>query len=67
MDPPLDAPYEPDEIAAKAGATITPDGLGGDAALRLFADVIAPGVVSSDHPRYLAFIPTAPTEAATPR
>jgi glutamate/tyrosine decarboxylase-like PLP-dependent enzyme len=65
MDPPLDAPYTPDEILAKAGATITPDGLGGDAALRLFADVIAPGVVSSDHPRYLAFIPTAPTEAAT--
>ncbi len=65
MDPPLDAPYEPDEIAAKAGATITPEGLGGEAALRLFADVIAPGVVSSDHPRYLAFIPTAPTEAAT--
>jgi L-2,4-diaminobutyrate decarboxylase len=65
MDPPLDAPYAPEELAAKAGATITPDGLGGEAALRLFADVIAPGVVSSDHPRYLAFIPTAPTEAAT--
>jgi glutamate/tyrosine decarboxylase-like PLP-dependent enzyme len=65
MDPPLDAPYTPDEIAGKAGATITADGLGGEAALRLFADVIAPGVVSSDHPRYLAFIPTAPTEAAT--
>jgi L-2,4-diaminobutyrate decarboxylase len=65
MDPPLDAPYTPAEIAGKAGATITRDGLGGEAALRLFADVIAPGVVSSDHPRYLAFIPTAPTEAAT--
>jgi len=65
MDPPLDAPYTPDEILAKAGATITADGLGGDAALRLFTDVIAPGVVSSDHPRYLAFIPTAPTEAST--
>jgi len=65
MDPPLDAPYTPDEILAKAGATITADGLGGDAALQLFTDVIAPGVVSSDHPRYLAFIPTAPTEAST--
>ncbi len=65
MDPPLDAPYTPDEIREKAGVTITTDGLGGEAALRLFADVIAPGVVSSDHPRYLAFIPTAPTEAAT--
>ncbi len=65
MDPPLDGPWEPDEIAARAGRTITEDGLGGEAALRMFTDVIAPGVVSSDHPRYLAFIPTAPTEAST--
>jgi glutamate/tyrosine decarboxylase-like PLP-dependent enzyme len=65
MDPPLDGPWEPDEIAARAGRTITEEGLGGDAALRVFTDVIAPGVVSSDHPRYLAFIPTAPTEAST--
>ena len=65
MDPPLDAPYTPDEILAKAGATVTECGLGGEAALRLFTDVIAPGVVSSDHPRYLSFIPTAPTEAST--
>jgi glutamate/tyrosine decarboxylase-like PLP-dependent enzyme len=65
MDPPLDGPYEPAEIAARAGRTITEDGLGGEAALRVFTDVIAPGVVSSDHPRYLAFIPTAPTEAST--
>ncbi|MCU0506074.1 MAG: pyridoxal-dependent decarboxylase [Chloroflexi bacterium] len=65
MDPPLDGPYEPAEIAARAGRTITEDGMGGDAALRVFTDVIAPGVVSSDHPRYLAFIPTAPTEAST--
>ena len=65
MDPPLDAPYTPGELAARAGGTITAGGLGGDEALRLFADVIAPGVVSSDHPRYLAFIPNAPTEAST--
>ncbi len=65
MDPPLDGPYQPDEIAARAGRTITEEGLGGEAALRVFTDVIAPGVVSSDHPRYLAFIPTAPTEAST--
>ncbi len=65
MDPPLDGPYAPEEIAARAGRTITEEGLGGEDALRLFTDVIAPGVVSSDHPRYLAFIPTAPTEAST--
>ena len=34
-------------------------------AFELFRDVLAPACISSDHPRYLAFVPTAPSEAAT--
>ena len=65
MDPPtLDAPCSPEELAAKAGRTITADGLGGDEALRLFTDILAPACISIDHPKFLAFVP-APTEAAT--
>jgi glutamate/tyrosine decarboxylase-like PLP-dependent enzyme len=62
---PLDGPRTPAELTQTAGATITELGLGGDATLRLFADVLAKATVSVDNPRYLAFIPSAPTEAAT--
>jgi glutamate/tyrosine decarboxylase-like PLP-dependent enzyme len=62
---PLGGPRTPAELEAAAGQTITPTGLGGDAAMRLFADVLARATVSVDNPRYLAFIPAAPTEAAT--
>jgi glutamate/tyrosine decarboxylase-like PLP-dependent enzyme len=43
----------------------TPVGLGHERAFALFRDVLAPACISSDHPRYLAFVPTAPSEAAT--
>jgi len=59
---PLDGPRTAAELEAQAGATITEDGLGGEAAMRLFADVLAPAIISIDNPRFLAFIPAAPTE-----
>lgn len=63
-NPPLDGPKSPDELFTLVGNTITPEGLGGSKALSLFKDVLAPACISTDHPRYLAFIPSAPTEAA---
>ena len=66
MDPPpLDRARTEQELTARTGPTITPAGLGATAALRLFTDVLAPACVSMDHPRYLAFVPNAATEAAT--
>ena len=46
------------------GETVTPKGIGSDEALRLFADVLAPACISVDNPRFLAFVPAAPTKAA---
>ncbi len=63
-NPPLDGPKSVEELFALVGNTITSNGLGGSAALSLFKDVLAPACISTDHPRYLAFIPSAPTEAA---
>ncbi|MFZ4718101.1 MAG: pyridoxal phosphate-dependent decarboxylase family protein [Ilumatobacteraceae bacterium] len=63
--PPLDGPRPPDELTAATGQMITSGGIGFEAAMALFRDVLAPACISSDHPRYLAFVPTAPTEAAT--
>ncbi len=65
IDPPLDGPRSFEELTALAGQTITEAGLGGEAALKLFEDVLAPATISTDHPNYLSFIPTAPTELST--
>jgi glutamate/tyrosine decarboxylase-like PLP-dependent enzyme len=63
-DPPLDGPKSPEELLALAGNTITAQGLGGHDAFALFKDVLALACISTDHPRYLAFIPSAPSEYA---
>src|SRR5215210_121653 len=52
------------ELAELVGRTITSAGLGGPAALRRWVEELAPATVAADHPRYLAFIPHAPTEVA---
>ena len=66
LDPaPLDAPLTLEELTRLAPETVNEKGLGGNSALKLFAEVLAPACLSTDHPGYLSFIPTAPTEAAT--
>jgi len=62
---PLDGPQSAEWLTSQAGQTITEAGLGGEAALQLFAEVLAPSTISVDHPNFLSFIPAAPTEAAT--
>ena len=65
MDPPpLDRSRTPSELEAAAGRTITPAGIGGEEALRVFAEALAPTTISVDHPRFFAFVPAAPTDAA---
>ena len=63
--PPLDGTKSLENLSEVAGPTITEEGLGGKKALELFADVLAPATISTDHPGYLSFIPAAPTEAAS--
>ncbi len=64
MEPPLDGPRTLADLQAMAGNTITERGLGGLEALRVFGDVLAPACISVDHPRFLSFVPAAPTEAS---
>jgi len=64
MEPPLDGPRTQAELRAMAGRTITERGLGGLEALRIFGDVLAPACISVDHPRFLSFVPAAPTDAS---
>ena len=62
--PPLDHPRPAAELTAEVGASVTPAGIGGEEALRRFTEVLAPAVISVDHPRFLSFVASAPTEAA---
>jgi glutamate/tyrosine decarboxylase-like PLP-dependent enzyme len=61
---PLDSPKPESELQDLAGQTISELGMGGTAALDLFGEVLAPSTISTDHPGYLSFIPSAPTEAS---
>ena len=63
-NPPLDRPRSAGDLRAAVGRTVTAHGIGGLEALQLFADVLAPACISVDHPRFLSFVSTAPTEAS---
>ena len=63
-DPPLDGPRTSEDLFTEVGNTITARGLGGHEALELFTSVLAKACISSDHPRNLAFSPSAPSEYA---
>jgi L-2,4-diaminobutyrate decarboxylase len=61
---PLDGPSTGAELRARAGRTVTPEGLGGEEALRVWSEVLAPATISTDHPSSMAFVPSAPTKAS---
>ena len=63
-DPPLDGPRTAEDLFNEVGNTITAKGLGGQKALEVFTEVLAKACISTDHPRNLAFIPSAPSEFA---
>ena len=65
MDPiPLDGAQTEKHRRSAAGQTITAAGLGSTRAMELFEHTLAPACLSTDHPRYLSFIPCAPTREA---
>jgi glutamate/tyrosine decarboxylase-like PLP-dependent enzyme len=65
LDPaPLDHPLSLAELTERAGVSITREGHPPEDVLRTFEEVLAPACLSSDSPRFLAFIPAAPTKAS---
>ena len=63
-DPDLGFPKTEAELKAIVGETITPKGIGGEVAFKMFRDTLVKSSVSIDHPRHLAFVPASPTRAA---
>ncbi len=66
LDPvPLDrGSRDPAELEAALAGLLGDDGHDPEVVLSAYADVIAPAVISADSPRFLGFIPAAPTKAA---
>jgi len=64
-DTPLDKPFTPAELRRLAGGSISDEGMGARRALSLFENILAPSCITTEHPRYLSFIPSAPSKAAT--
>ncbi|MEK7723209.1 MAG: aminotransferase class V-fold PLP-dependent enzyme, partial [Acidobacteriota bacterium] len=62
--PELGFPKTEKELFELVGETVTPRGIGGENAFKLFKDVLIKSSVSIDHPRHLAFVPASPTRAA---
>ena len=63
-DTPLDHASTEDELRRLAGTTINEDGIGASRALAIFEHVLAPACITTDHPQFLSFIPSAPSKAA---
>jgi aromatic-L-amino-acid/L-tryptophan decarboxylase len=66
LDPvPLDHGARPPEaLDAVFGGLLGEQGTDPDQVLGIYASTIAPAVISADSPRFLGFIPSAPTKAA---
>jgi len=61
---PLDFPGDKQVLAAALAGLIKPEGNPAADVLKLYDEVVSRAVVSGDSPRFMAFIPTAPTKAA---
>ena len=62
--PELNRPRSESELRQMAGKTITEQGLGPARAFQVFEEVLAPACVNTSHPRFLSFVPNAPTAAS---
>jgi glutamate/tyrosine decarboxylase-like PLP-dependent enzyme len=61
---PLDQPRPLAELTATVGPTIDARGHDPDTVLGWFRDTLAPACISADSPRFLSFMPCAPTKAS---
>ena len=64
VTPELGTPKREADLLELVGETITPTGIGGETAFKMFRDILVKATVPIDHPRHLAFVPAAPTRAA---
>ncbi|NJX16254.1 pyridoxal phosphate-dependent decarboxylase family protein [Tamlana crocina] len=64
VEHPIGKPKKEEELKALVGETVTPEGVGGEYAFKLWRKYLSKANVPVDHPRNLAFVPASPTRAA---
>src|SRR5438309_1781222 len=65
LDPvPLDHPGDREKLESVLAGLVGEEGHDPSTVLSVYADHLAPAVISCDSPRFLSFIPAAPTKAA---
>ena len=64
IEAPLDFPGVKADLEKQIDGLISKSGNSADQVLALYADTLAPTVLSTDSPRFLSFIPAAPTKAS---
>lgn len=64
IEAPLDNPGDRASLEAAVAGLINPTGNSIEEVLNLYAEVLAPTVLSTDSPKFLAFIPGAPAKSA---
>ncbi|TYA71542.1 pyridoxal phosphate-dependent decarboxylase family protein [Seonamhaeicola marinus] len=57
-------PQKAEDLKALVGETVTPEGVGGEYAFKMWRKHLVKAIVPIDHPRHLAFVPASPTRAA---
>lgn len=63
-NPEIGAPITYEDLKAKVGDTITPEGIGGEKAFDLYKKHLLPATIPIVHPKHLAFVPAAPSRAS---
>jgi glutamate/tyrosine decarboxylase-like PLP-dependent enzyme len=61
---PLDHNVPASMLRERAPSLIRPEGNDPEVVMQQYQDVLSPAIISCDSPRFLAFIPAAPTKAA---
>ena len=58
--PVLGSPKKASELKELVGETITPKGISGEKAFKIWTDILSKANVPINHPRNLSFVPSAP-------
>ena len=62
--PVLGSPKKASELKELVGETITPNGISGEKAFKIWTDILSKANVPINHPRNLSFVPSAPSRAS---
>ena len=64
ISPELGSPKKASELKELVGETVTPHGISGEKAFKIWKEILSKANVPINHPRNLSFVPSAPSRAS---